>query len=197
MKRLAVLMAGAAVLAACSNNPPPAPVEPAVAAVDPSSPLAARTYMAMAASGDQFEIQSSQLALQMSQNPAIRSFAQMLIADHTRMSATMAQTASANGLAPPPPTLLPHHQQMLDQLRAAGPGGFDMAFHHAQIAAHQEALTLHQNYASGGDHTALRGVAATAVPVIQQHLTHVQSMQVAPPAPPPAPQPMPNPGERG
>jgi putative membrane protein len=184
-------------LAGCARNEPPA--EP-VAAVDPSSPLAAPTYMAMAASSDQFEIQSSQLALQMSQNPAIRQFAQTLITHHQQTSAQLMAAAQSAGLQPPPPTLMPQHAQMLQQLQAAGPGMFDMAFRDAQIPAHQEALTLHQNYANGGDNAALRQVAAGAVPIIQQHLTMAQSLQVtaAPPTPPPpAYQPAPAPGERG
>jgi len=112
--------AGTAALATgCATRPDPVPPVPIV---DPASPLAAPTYMRMAASGDLFEIQSSQLALQMSSNPAVRGFAQMLISDHTRMSSQMISAAQSAGLMPPPPALEPHHQQMLDQLRMAAPG---------------------------------------------------------------------------
>jgi putative membrane protein len=165
--------------------------------VDPTNPLFAPGYMATAASSDMFEIQSSQLALQMSQNPAIRSFAQMLIGDHTRMTQQMVATAQSAGLTPPQPMLMPMHQQMLDQLRAAGPGMFDMAFRDAQVNAHQQALALHQNYSASGDVPALRTLAAGAVPVIQGHLNHAQMLSVAPPAPPPPPPMAPRTGERG
>jgi putative membrane protein len=186
--------AGTAALATgCATRPDPIPVP----MVDPASPLAAPTYMRMAASADLFEIQSSQLALQMSSNPAVRGFAQMLISDHTRMSSQMISAAQSAGLMPPPPALEPHHQQMLDQLRMAAPGTFDMAFQNAQVAAHQEALTLHQNYANGGDHPTLRAVAGQAVPVIQAHLNHAQMLAIAPPAPPPPAYRPPRPGERG
>ena len=56
---------------------PPAPV-------DLNNPLMAPGFMAQAASADQFEIQSSQLALQASQNAGVRNFANMIIADHGR-----------------------------------------------------------------------------------------------------------------
>jgi len=197
MKFTAVsVVALAAALAACG---PRAPVVPAAEApvVDPNSPLAAPMYMAMAASGDMLEIQSSQVALQRSANPAVRSFAQMLIADHSRMSQQMMAAASAAGLTPPPPALQPPHAQMLQQLQATPAGSFEMAFQQMQIAAHQEALALHQNYASGGDVPALRAVAASAVPVIQQHLNAIQSMQLMPQAAPPVYQAPATPGERG
>jgi putative membrane protein len=195
MRKLAILLGGAVVLSACQSRAPvePAPVAPVV---DPTNPLFAPGYMAQAASGDQFEIQSSQLALQMSQNAAVRNFANMLVADHSRMSQTMIATAQSVGLAPPPPALLPNHQALLNQLRASGTGAnFDMAYQQAQVQAHQEALALHQNYAASGDNPALRTVASQAVPTIQMHLQHAQMLQTAPP--PPAPPPLRRSGERG
>jgi putative membrane protein len=195
MRKLLVSIAAVAIISGCARNE--APVEPAPPAVDPSSPLAAPTYMSMAASGDQFEIQSSQLALQRSSNPAVRQLAQMLITDHTNMSAQMAAAAQSAGLPSPPPALLPEHASMLQQLQATDAAGFDMAYRDVQLSAHQQALTLHQNYASGGDNAALRPVAASAVPIIQGHLNSLQSMAIAPPLPPPAYQQPPAPGERG
>ena len=127
--------------------------------------------MAMAGSSDQFEIQSGQLALQMSQNPGVRNIANMMIADHTRSTQMVMAAAQSAGLTPPPPMMLPPHQAMLDQLRSAGSGAaFDMAFQQIQIQAHQQALMLHQNYAASGDVPALRTVAAQIVPVVQMHL---------------------------
>lgn len=196
MRKIAVILGGAALLAACSNNPPAEPV--AAVAADPNNPLMAPGYMAMAGSSDQFEIQSSQLALQASQNPAVRNMANMLIADHTRSTQMLMAAAQSAGLTPPPPALLPPHQAMLDQLRAAGSGpAFDQAFQQIQLQAHQEALALHQNYSAQGDVPALRTVAGQIVPVIQMHIQHAQSISVAPPPPPPAAPPVGRSGERG
>jgi putative membrane protein len=196
MRKLAILLGGALVLAACETTPPPAPPPPPV---DLNNPLMAPGFLAQASSGDQFEIQSSQLALQASQNVAVRNFANLLIADHTRMSQAMAGAAQSAGLPPPTPALLPAQQAALDQLRAAGAGpAFDLAFKNAQIAGHQQALGLMQNYATGGDVPALRTVASEAIPTIQMHLQQAQLLNVAPPAPPPpAPPPPARSGERG
>jgi putative membrane protein len=196
MRKVAIMLAGA-LLAGCSNNRAAEP-GPAVSAVDPNNPLMAPGYLAMAGSSDQFEIQSSQLALQVSQNPAVRNMANMLIADHTRSTQMLMAAAQSAGLTPPPPALLPPHQAMLDQLRAAGSGpAFDQAFQQIQLQAHQEALALHQNYSAQGDVAALRTTAGQIVPVIQMHIQHAQSISVAPPPPPPAPPPVRRSGERG
>jgi putative membrane protein len=115
------------------------------------------------------------------------------------MGQQVAAAASSAGFAPPPPTLLPADQAMLDQLRAAGIGpSFDMAYQQQQIAAHQQAIAMMQNYATSGDVPALRTVAAGAIPVMQKHLAMAQALMTAPPPPPPPP-PMqaPSPGQRG
>lgn len=195
MRTLALMLGGALALAACSSSP--RPMTPA----DLSNPLLAPGYMSMAASSDQFEIQSGQLALQMSQNPGIRNLANMMITDHTRSTQMVATAAASAHLTPPPPTMLPQHQALLDQERAAGSGfAFDQAFQQIQIQAHQQALALHQNYAASGDVPALRAVAGEIVPVVQGHLSALQSLQLtAPPPPPPPPAPMaaPPPGRAG
>ena len=195
MRTLTILMGGALALSACARTPPPAPV-------DLNNPLLAPGYMAQAASADQAEIQSGQLALQMSQNAGVRNFANMIITDHTRSSQMIASAAAAARLQPPAPMVMPAQQAMLDQLRAAGSGpAFDMAFQQAQIQAHQQALALHQNYVNGGDVPQLRAAAGQIVPVVQMHLSQAQALQVAPPPPPPPPAPPPPPvrrsGERG
>ena len=134
-------------------------------------------------------------------HPALQSFARLLIAHHQATSANLMQAAQAAGLTPPPPTLLPPQQAILDQLRAAGTGpAFDQAFKAAQVPAHQQALDLHQNYANGGDVPALRQVAGTTVPIIQQHLTAAQNLNVVAgtemPPPPTSTAPVQT-GERG
>jgi putative membrane protein len=196
MRRIVISIAAAALLAGCASKPAEPPAPP----VDTSSPLYAPNYLSMAGSSDQFEIQSGQLAMQMSQNPGIRQIAQMLVTDHTNSTQQLMAAAQAAGLTPPPPAMQPQHAQMLQQLQSSPPGGFDMAFRDIQVQAHQQALQLHQNYASGGDVPALRTVATNIVPVVQNHLTMLQSLAVAPPPPPPPPpayqQPS-KPGERG
>jgi putative membrane protein len=186
MRAFALLLTAGVALAGCNTTPTDdAAMAPADAAMgpggamagDPANPMTAAGYVPMAASSDQFEIQSSQLALQASQNPAVRSYANMMIAHHQATTATLTSVAQSAGLPPPPPTMMPKEQQMIDQLRAAGTGAaFDAAYKNAQIMGHQSALQLHQGYASGGDVPALRQAAASAVPIVQQHLTSAQSL---------------------
>jgi len=197
MRKLAIVLGGV-VLAACSTNAPPPPAAPA----DINNVLLAPGFLAHAGSANQYEIQASQLALQASANPGVRNLANVIIADHTAMGQQVAQAAASAGLAPPPPTLLPAEQAMLDQLRASGTGpSFDMTYQQQQVSAHQQAIQMMQNYAASGDVPALRTVASGAIPVMQKHLAMAQQIvATAPPPPPPPPMAPPPPrraGERG
>ena len=195
MRLLLVSAAGVALLSACATNAPEAAAPP----VDASSPLYAPNYLGMAGSSDQLEIQSGQLAQQMSQNPSVRQMGAMLVADHTNSTQQLMAAAQSAGIAAPPTAMRPEHAAMLQQIQSAPPGQFDMVFRDVQIQAHQQALQLHQSYASGGDVPALRTTAANIVPVVQSHLNMLQSLQVMAAPPPPGPtyeQPA-KPGERG
>ncbi|HVE00322.1 MAG TPA: DUF4142 domain-containing protein [Sphingomicrobium sp.] len=194
MRKLAIMLGGAILLAGCQPAPPPAPPPPPP--VDMNNLLAAPGFLAHATSANLFEIQSSQLALQASSNPQVRNYANLIISDHTRLGQAVGAAAQSAGLVPPPPGLLPDEQAALGQLAAAGTGpNFDMAYRQAQITAHQQAIGLMQNYAASGDVPALRTAAQQAIPMMQMHLQQAQLLNVAPPPPPPPP--MPAPGERG
>jgi putative membrane protein len=193
MRKLGILLGGALALAACSTTPPPPP--------DLNNVLLAPGFLAHAGSANEYEIEASQLALQASTNPGVRNLANVIIADHTAMGQQVAAAATSAGLTPPAPALLPAEQAMLDQLRASGTGmNFDMAYQQQQISAHQQAISLMQNYSASGDVPALRNVAAGAIPVMQKHLSMAQSLVLTPAPPPPPPAtmaPPPTPGERG
>lgn len=153
----------------------PAMAQAAALTAPPPPATTALPYLRAAASGDQFEIQSSQLALRLSRDPQVRRMAQMLITDHRRLTAETTQTARRARIIPPPPRLLPHHAALLRDLRQTRRGQFEAAFHAAQLTAHQEALALHRTYATQGDVRALQASAGRAVPVVERHLSRVQA----------------------
>jgi putative membrane protein len=140
------------------------------------TPTAAPAYVRMAAASDMYEIRSSQMALSKAQNADVRSFAQMMVTDHSQTTQQLMAAASASGMPPLAPELMPMQQDMLAQLQQASGSGFDRLYVSQQLKAHQMALALHSNYARNGDTPALKSVAATATPIIQQHLTRVQQL---------------------
>jgi putative membrane protein len=139
-------------------------------------PTTASAYMEMAHSSDMFEIVSSQHALQMSRDPAVRSFAQMMVSDHTRMMNEMMAMAPAMGMNMASMPMMPKHAAMLQRLRAASAADFDMMYKREQMMAHEEAMMMHRAYAARGDDPKLKAMAARAVPMIQMHMSRARAL---------------------
>jgi putative membrane protein len=137
------------------------------------TPEAAPAFVAMAASSDMFEIESSRLALQRSRDNMNRMHAEMMIRDHTNTTAQLTAAARSAGLSVPM-QMLPMHAAMLNDLSRST--NFDATYRNQQAVSHRQALALHENYARRGDVPQLRGVAAAAVPVVRGHLDHIQRM---------------------
>ena len=138
------------------------------------TPEARTAYVELAASSDMFEIQSSQIALSRARTPEMRSFAEMMVGDHSNTSQQLMAAATASGLPPMTPRLLPMHAQMLARLQARSGADFDVEYGRQQLMAHQQAVALHSNYAARGDTPALRAVASAAVPIVTRHLAMVR-----------------------
>ena len=134
--------------------------------------------MTLAASGDLFEIRSSQLMLERGKNPELRAHAQQMIDQHTKLSATLMEAARAGGVTPPPPRMINRHANMLNLLTGEGPDTFELAYLRAQAVAHNESLLVHGGYAAAGENGSLKRPAGAAAPVVQGHLTRVRALAI-------------------
>jgi putative membrane protein len=138
-----------------------------------AAPVDAATYVQKAAIGDLFEIESSKLAKAQATSPQIKSFAEMMVTDHTQSSQKIA--AAAPGM-PAPTQLDPQHQEQLAQLQKATGSEFDRTYLDMQVKAHTDALQLHQDYAANGGDPKLKAVAAEIVPVVSHHLEEAKRL---------------------
>ncbi len=157
-------------LAACTGNnvnpmsatvPQPMPAAPTVNAVD-------NTFAMQAGASDQFEIQSSQLALQQSHNPRVRQFAQQMIDAHTGTTQELMQIGASKGMTMQP-TLEPQQSKMVADLGGLNGPGFDRAYLHDQVVAHRMAGTLFQNEIANGQDPEIKAFAQKTLPIIQSH----------------------------
>lgn len=148
----------------------------AITAGEPAAAGPAMDYASAAGASDLYEIESSRMALEKSQNESVRSFAQMMIDHHTSTTETVMTAARNAGMTLPSPSLMPAQQRMMDQLRPLTGEAFDKAYLDQQRQAHDSALSLHQDYAEDGATAELRKVASTAVPIIEQHIEELQNL---------------------
>jgi putative membrane protein len=152
-------------------------VETAAADHGMGGPKPTADFLRDAAVGDMFEIRSSELALKVSTDPAVKKFAHHMIMDHTRMSHEMKAAATKAGAAADLPTDLDGtHQTMLSDLRSAAPQDFDHKYLEDQRKGHDEALGMFKAYGDKGSDATIKAAAAGAVPTIQGHLDEVKAL---------------------
>jgi putative membrane protein len=189
--RLALFAAAAALsLAACGQNNNPGQSEPVNTVQDATSAAVGQTsaatlgantlggYVSNAAIGDMYEIEAGRMAQERAQNADVKAFGQMLVTDHTATSNEMKPLAAAAGETAPT-EMDERRKGLLDNLRAASAADFDRVFLDQQVAAHQEAITLHRGYADNGEDAQLKAFAGRTVPKLEQHLERARQLQGA------------------
>jgi putative membrane protein len=147
---------------------------PAIGFAQSAAPPAAQ-YVMMAGQSDQFEMQSARLAVAKG-SPAVRNFGHQMLTDHMKSTIMVTAAARKSGLSVSPPELTTDQQAMLDQLKGESGDAFDKTYVDQQVTAHQQALALQKAYADSGDDTNLKAAAAHIEPVVETHLSLLQSM---------------------
>lgn len=139
-----------------------------------------QSFVQAASIGNQFEISSSQLALQNSQNDDVKKFAQHMLDDHTKVAAdmkTVISTTSPDNTQQPSPALDSKHQKMLDELNGKTGNDFDKLYVKDQVAAHKDAVSLFRDYSRHGTDDKLKSFATTNLPTLKQHYDAVKQLQ--------------------
>jgi putative membrane protein len=134
-------------------------------------------FVKEAAASDMFEIESSKLALERSQDAATKTFAQQMITDHTKTSEEMKMMVSGGKVKAAIPTAMSSAQQgMLDKLKGLKGNDFTKQYHSDQEDAHEDAVDLFKRYGDGGDNADLKAWAAKTRPALEHHLKMAQDM---------------------
>jgi putative membrane protein len=99
-----------------------------------------KKFLAMAAQSDQNEIALSKLAEQKATDPAVKAFAEKMIAEHTKMTQGMKPFAESWGLTPPSG---PDEdcQKELDKLDKLSGKDFDKEYIDQMVSDHSKALS--------------------------------------------------------
>jgi putative membrane protein len=134
-------------------------------------------FVKEAASSDMFEIQSSQLAVERATDERTKTFANQMIADHTKTTGELKGMVQSGSLKVELPTaMLPAHQKMLDDLKGRNGADFTNKYHDHQVTAHKDAVSLFQRYAKGGDEDGLKTWAGRTLPALEHHNQMAQDL---------------------
>lgn len=125
---------------------------------------------------DMYEVMAGNIAVERGESAAVREFAQMMIADHTKASRALQQAIGGSGQDfSMPASLDTEHQAQIDVLQSLQGGAFDREYLTQQMAAHSKTLALLKAYAGNGDVAELRQFAQSTISVVQKHADWLES----------------------
>ena len=134
-----------------------------------------RTFVMTADEGNSTEIAASQMALKKSKNSEIRTYAQQMIDDHTKLRTDMAPFASQMGVTTPQP-LNAAHQAEAKRMAALSGKQFEMEYIKAMDVDHHKTLGLFQNEESTTSNQELKTAVQQGEQVVKQHTDMADQM---------------------
>jgi putative membrane protein len=133
-------------------------------------------WMTAAHQSNLAEIAAGEAAQLQGTSQEVKDLGAMFVEMHTSMDLELTTAAGQLGVTLPG-TPTPAQQQQLDSVKAQSGPAFDTAWIAQQIAGHQETLRVTQTEQNDGSDPIVVQLATNAAPVVQQHLTALQSLQ--------------------
>jgi len=175
MKRISILV-GAALLLAGPTLAQSVGEKTGVNSTFGVSPTTA-DFVKEVAISDIFELQSNKLGEERG-NAQEKTFAAMMIKDHTKTSDELKALVKSGDVKAELPTQLDSsHQSKLDKLGGYKGDDFTSEFASQQVSAHKDAVSLFERYAKGGDNPKLKDWAGKTLPALQHHLEMAQALK--------------------
>lgn len=130
-------------------------------------------FVAKAAIGDIFEIESGKLA-EVKASPNAGRLAEPLASDHAAMLAELKALAQSGKVkADIPATLDAANQGKFDKLKSLKGGALDKVYFDMQLGTQKEHVALFETYARDGSNGELKSFAAKYLPRLKKHLKDV------------------------
>jgi putative membrane protein len=127
-----------------------------------------KQFLAMAAQSDQNEIALATLAAEKSTNSAVKAFAQKMIAEHTKMTASMKPFAESWGLTPPSGPDA-DTQKEIDKLNGLSGNDFDKEYMSQMVSDHSKALSAFTKEAKDTKDMKFRAVVLQGKTAVAAH----------------------------
>lgn len=134
-------------------------------------------FVDAAARSGMMEVETSKVAAKQASNAKVKSFAKLMVDDHTKANDKLKKLAKSKGIT------LPEKQEVMSEVTSLSDkkgNDFDIAY--MQVAgaeAHQKAVGLFEQESSSGQDAQLRAFAKATLPTLQKHLKEAQAIQAS------------------
>lgn len=131
--------------------------------------VADQEFYDKAAISGMFEVKASEIAVKRATDPQAKSFAEMMVADHSAANAKLKALAARKKVVLPS-ALDKDHQQDLDKLGKAKPGkDFDETYADLMEDSHDKAVKLFEEASKDAKDPDVSAFAAATLPTLRQH----------------------------
>lgn len=121
------------------------------------------------------EVEAGKLAEEKGSAADVKSFADMMIKDHTAANAKLKSIADAKNLkVSDSAELVDKAKTMILELRSAK--SFDQAYANNQVKAHEATIALFEKEASEGRDAEIKAFAKETLPTLKAHLEHAKTL---------------------
>jgi putative membrane protein len=137
-----------------------------------------RKFIEKAAEGGMSEVNEGQLAATKASDAAVKSYATMLVDDHTKANQELSQIAGAKKVELP---AAPSHAMRRDAEKLAKKTGmdFDRTFIDHAVKDHKKTIKDFEKEARDSKDADLKAFAQKTLPVLQKHLAEAQKVQAS------------------
>jgi putative membrane protein len=140
---------------------------------DPNGPTAPhaddKEFMMSAAHSDQNEIQFSKMALAKGVTGMTKTFAEKMIADHTKSTADLKPIAAKAGVTLPT-DMDADHKAMAPEMEKLSGKAFEDKYNKQMVADHQKTANTMAAHQTMTKNTDLQGFITKTLPVVESHL---------------------------
>jgi putative membrane protein len=130
-------------------------------------------FAAKAAAGGMAEVELGKLALQRASDPAVKEFAQRMVADHTRANSELKAVALKKNIQLPT-DLTSGQKSKMDKLSKLSGAEFDKQYMSDMVKDHEEDVEDFKTQAEQGTDPDVKSFAAKTLPTLQSHLQMAQ-----------------------
>jgi putative membrane protein len=121
------------------------------------------------------EVALAKVAAAKAASPEVKSYAEMLMNDHTKANNELKELAQSKGITVPE-ELAPQHKALHSRLEKLSGEQFDRAYMEAMVKDHRKAVALFKRESTSGKDPDLKGFASKTVPTLEHHLKQAQDL---------------------
>jgi putative membrane protein len=132
-------------------------------------------FVANASAGGMAEVKLGQLAEERGSNPAVKSFGEKMVSDHTAAGDQLQVAAHGQGMVVSP-DMSADDRAIYQRLSALSGPSFDQAYATAMVQDHQHDISDFEKEASTGKNLEIRKFASNTLPTLREHLQLAQDM---------------------